>query len=62
MSAFVHICETWAEFGKCRCFDDIAMVLDNGGDWFYWHDGKFTKGQGPAPPVGTKLMATGEKR
>jgi hypothetical protein len=48
MIAYLHTCRTFAEFGQCRCFDDVVMMVGWDGHWWYWHRGVFTEGQGMA--------------
>ena len=48
MTGYVHSCPTVTEFGKCRCFDDVVNSVAGNGDWYYWHDGVYTRGAGKA--------------
>ncbi len=68
MNNYFHACETFYQFGKCRCFDDIVNAVGDDGRWFYWHDGIFTQGDGLAvsgmlgrPVVGGEIAKTADE-
>jgi len=55
-TAYMHVCDTFAKLGQCRCFDDVVNTVSADGRWWYWHCGVFTEGKGEAPPLGERVL------